>query len=122
MESVKTHLSLIVCGTILAIFSLGSIITFTDPKSAGILVFLFLYTSVFLASLGLFMAFGILIRRRLAPQVYIVTLEQSFRQALLLAILITLSLILQGQRLLFWWVETTLILFLICIEAFFNLN
>jgi hypothetical protein len=122
IESVKTHLALIVAGTILAVFSLGSIVSFTDPQNAGILVFLFLYTSIFLASLGLFTAIGILIRRRFAPSVYIVTLEQSFRQALLLSLLVTISFILQGQRLLFWWVELTLILFLICIEAFFNMN
>ncbi len=122
MDSVKIHISLILAGTFLAAFSLGSILTFTDPANAGILVFLFLYTSIFLTCLGIFTAAGILIRRKFVPSVYIVTLEQSFRQAMLLSFLITLSMVLQGQRLLFWWVELTLILFLICIEAFFNLN
>ncbi len=122
MESVKIHITLILAGTILAAFSLGSIVTFTDPAKSSVLVFLFLYTSIFLACLGFFTAAGILIRRKFVPNVYVITLEHSFRQALLLSLLITLSMVLQGQRLLYWWVELTFILFLICVEAFFNLN
>jgi hypothetical protein len=118
-ESIKTHLILIIGGTLVAAFSLGSIIKFSDPNQAGILLFVFLYLSIFLTCLGVFTGFGLLVRRKSLKEKYHESLAQSSRQALLLAILITLSLILQSFRLLYWWVELTLILFLLFVEIFY---
>ncbi len=120
-ETVKTHLWLIGAGTILSGFSLGSIISFTNPDSAGWITHLLFYLSTFLFTLGLFSLIGITVRQRLRPGLYVLHLAASFRQALFLAIFVTASLGLSAAGLLFWWVEVLLILFLITTEIFLNL-
>jgi hypothetical protein len=121
-ESIKTHLLLIGTGTVVAAFSLGSIVRFSDPGQAGILLFIFLYSSIFLSCLGFFTFLGLVVRSKTMADNPAENLAQSSRQALLLAILISVSLILQSFRLLFWWVELTLLLFLVCIEVFFHVE
>jgi len=118
----KQHILLIVISTILASFSLGCIIFFTEPESTGVWTFLFLYFSVFLLTLGVSCLIGIITRQLLGHHLYIVNLSHSFRQGILIALLITVSLVLQAQGLLYWWVEASLILFLASIEAFLNLK
>ncbi|HVY67987.1 MAG TPA: hypothetical protein VHA30_03800 [Patescibacteria group bacterium] len=118
----KTQTSLLVFSTFLAAFSLASIISFTDPKAASWITFAFFYASLFLFSLGIFTLLGLGLRQWLAPGLYVLNLGHSFRQALLLALLITISVILLSKHLLFWWVEASLILFFAAIEAFLNLK
>ena len=118
----KKQLSLIVFSTVLAGFSMGAIVSFTDPGSASWLTFGFFYASLFLTALGLFTLIGMGLRQRLWPGLYIVNLSSSFRQALLIAILIVASFWLLSARLMFWWVELSLILFLGAVEAFINLK
>jgi hypothetical protein len=107
---------------LLAAFSLGSILVFSDPQTAGIFTFLFLYASVFILTLGIFTLIGLFLREWLWPGLYVVNLSNSFRQALFIAILVAVSLILLSKRLLFWWVEGSLILFFVFMEAFLNLK
>ena len=122
LEKAKTQIILILFGTLLCLFSLGSIIAFTDPYSAGLLTHISFYLSLFLAVTGLFTVLGLGMRQRFVRgSIYLVNLSASFRQALLLGILVVTSLILQSQGLLLWWVELTLVLFLIFIELFMNL-
>ena len=120
-ETVKTHLWLIGAGTALSGFSLGSIMVFTDPYSAGNLTHFFFYLSLFLFTLGLFSLIGIFLRKRLQPGLYVIHLAASLRQALFLAVFIVVSLLLRVHGLLFWWVEVCLIFFLIAVEVFLNL-
>lgn len=122
LSNPKTQVSLIITSTLLAGFSLASIVSFTDPTAASWLIFGFFYLSLFLLTLGAFTLIGLLLRQRLWPGLYIVNLGNSFRQAFLIGILVTVSFILLSQRLLFWWVEGSLILFLLAIEAFLNLK
>lgn len=121
LAKTKTHFVFLVTGIILCGFSLFSIIRFTDPATAGWLTHTLLYLSLFLLCVGVFTFLGILIRQRFFYGIYIVNLTTSFRQAILLAILVTGSLVLQAKDLRFWWVELILILFLIVVEVFFNL-
>ena len=118
----KQQVSLIAFSTVLAGFSLGSIISFTDPTSSSWVTFSFFYASLFLLSLGLFTLLGLGLRQWLWPGLYIINLGNSFRQAILIAILIIVSFILLTKGLLFWWVELVLILFLAFVEAFLNLK
>ena len=118
----QQHLILIGLSTILAAFSLASIIFFTDPNTAGVITHLFFYVSLFLTSLGIFVIAGLLVRQMLFTGLYIIHLGQSFRQAMLLSVLISASLILQAQKLLYWWVEGSLILLLLFIEIFLSLK
>lgn len=118
----KQQVLFLLFSTILAAFSLGSILDFTDPATASPLTFIFLYASLFLMALGAFTVLGLALRQWLWPGLYVVNLSSSFRQAMLVAILVVVSFILLSKRLLFWWVEGSLILFLAFIEAFLNLK
>lgn len=118
----KQQVSLISFSIVLAGFALGSIISFTDPASASLVIFGFFYASLFLLVLGLATLVGLGLRQWLWPGLYVVNLGNSFRQAFLIAVLIAVSFFLLSQRLLFWWVEGSLILFLAFVEAFLNLK
>jgi hypothetical protein len=121
LEKAKTHTILLSLGIILCGFSLFSIIRFTDPYTAGGVTHLLFYLCLFLFCVGLFTLAGILIRQRFFYGIYIANLITSFRQAILLAVLVTGSLALQARGLRYWWVEVIFILFLIMLEVFFNL-
>lgn len=108
--------------TLLAAFSLGSIINFTDPFASSRLTFVFFYLSFFLVVLGFFTIIGLGLRQWLGHKVYVLDLGNSFRQAMLISVLITASLLLQSKSLLFWWVEASLVLFLLFVEIFLNLK
>jgi hypothetical protein len=118
----RKQVTLIIFSTILAGFSLASIINFTDPGAASWITLGFFYVSLFLLTLGLFTLIGLGLRQWLTPGLYIVNLSSAFRQAFLIAILITISFVLQSKRLLFWWVEASLVLFLAFVEGFLNLK
>lgn len=121
-QTAKKQIFLITFGSLLAGFSLASIIVFTDPYDAGSITHIFLYVSTFLLSLGFFTLLGLVIRHYTSHAVHMVNMGNSFRQAFLISTLICASLFLQSQDLLFWWVEASLILFFIAIEAFLNLK
>ena len=118
----KTQVSLIIFSTVLAGFSLASIISFTDPLTASWITFGFFYASLFLLILGLASLAGLALRQWLWPGHYIANFANSFRQALLISLLVAISFFLLSQKLLFWWVEASLILFLAAVEAFLNLK
>lgn len=121
-KTTKQQVAFIIFSILLAGFSLGSIIYFTDPGNASPLTFGFFYLSLFLFSLGVFTLIGLALRHWVHKGVYIINLSNSFRQGLLISVLIVASFILLARHLLFWWVEMSLILFLAFVEAFLNLK
>jgi hypothetical protein len=118
----KKHIGILIFGTLLAAFSLGSIITFTDPGTTGFITLTFFYVSLLLTSLGVFTTVGVVIRYAFFGGMYVTNLSHSFRQAMLVSFLIIVSLILLRLGLLFWWVEITLIMFLVFFELFLSLK
>ena len=108
--------------TILAAFSLATLVNFTEPESASKLTFAFFYVSLFLFSLGIFSLLGLFIRQKIGTGLYLTNFKHSFRQALSVSVFITSSFILQSFGLLFWWVALSIILFLVFIEIFINLK
>lgn len=107
---------------VLSAFCLFAILKFTDPYTASKLTLVFFYLSLFLFALAAFTILGLGIRQWLSPKIYVLNLSASFRQALLLALLAIISFLLLAGRLLFWWVELSIILFFLCIEIFLNLK
>jgi hypothetical protein len=95
---------------------------FTQPTAASFVTFGFFYASLLLVGLGIFTLLGLGLRQWLWPGHYVINLGNSFRQGFLLAIMIVVSFILLSQRLLFWWVEASLILFFGSLEVFLNLK
>lgn len=118
----KQQVITIAFSTFLAAFSLAAIINFTDPGQSSPVTFVFFYLSLLLFCLGCFTLLGLGLRQWLLPGRYVKNLGNSFRQALLLALLIVISFVLLAQRLLFWWVELTLVLFFAAVEIFLNVQ
>ena len=118
----KKQIFILTVSAILAAFSLASILNFTDPYEAGIAVFAFFYISIFLLSFSVFSLIVFLVKRWLWPHIYLNDLSASFRQGLIIALFLTLLVILQINGILFWWLEISLILFLVILEIFINLK
>lgn len=122
LKAPRQQVALIGISTVLAGFSLISIINFTDPGQSSLLTFAFFYLSLFITALGLSTILGLSLRQMLGQKVFVVNLGTSFRQGILIAILVLVSFLLLSQDLLFWWVELSLILFLLFVEIFLNLK
>ncbi len=121
-KTAKQQIAFIGIAVALAAFSLASIVNFSDPYAASRLTLVFFYLSLFLFSLGALTLVGILFRHWLSPKLFLINLSASFRQALLISLLVTATFGLLAAKLLFWWVEASLILFFLSIEALLNLK
>lgn len=116
----RTYLIPICIGTLLSLAGFFSVLWSVDPFTSGLLAHFFFYLTLFLSLSGLITIAGVSLRKRFSPGMYTEQLRLSFRQAILLAILIIALLILQVFGLLLWWVGLTLILFIITLEIFLN--
>ncbi len=103
------NLSVLLTGLVLTILVAGiclaAILVYFNPVSSNWLIFVLFYLTLFISSLSFFALIGWFVRRisRRSKNQAIQQLEISFRQGMLLALLLVIVLILQGQRILFWW-------------------
>lgn len=109
-----------VLATILAWLGFFIIINNLDPTQASFTVFLLFYLILFLGLLGLFSLLGFWFRilwqrRRGVPRLMV---AESFRQALILAIILIVALWLQAVRVLNWWTIILLVILGTAIEFF----
>ena len=118
----RKYIFLILIATVMAGFSLASILTYTDPSNASLLIFIFLYLSVFLFSIGLLTLFSFFFRKVFFKTMFAHNLSNSLRQAILLSMFLVFCLALSSHGLLFWWVAVTLFLPFAFLEAFINLK
>lgn len=119
-HTTRAYIVPLVVGTALSFLALSLVLWFVDPFESGTISHIFFYITIFLFSLGLVTLIGIQLRKKLMPGILVEQLRVSFRQALLISILITGLLGLQANDLLLWWVGLTLILFIFTVEVFFN--
>lgn len=118
--SIRRYLVTMVVATIVSAASWFLVVAFLDPQSSGFLGISLFFFSFFLAIFGMSSIIGYGVRRfcqRYETQFRIVAI--SFRQATLIAVLLTASLILQSYRLFTWWTAILLLVFLSLVEAFF---
>lgn len=119
-HTTRSYLIPISIGTLLSLGALASILFFIDPTQSGWASHILFFVTLFLSLCGILTLGGIIVRKRLSPGMFTEQLRISFRQAVLLAILIVGLLIIQLFNLLFWWVGLTLVLFIITVEIFLN--
>lgn len=119
--TLRYYLILMGLGTALAWGTVALIVTMVDPASTQVVVFGVFYASLFMALTGTFSIMGfasrVVVLRKydlIARQVAI-----SFRQAVMLALLIVVALFLQGRSLLTWWNALLLVALLTVLESFF---
>ena len=121
VAEIKGYILISLLGAVLAAFVMGLVITYTDPFATGTLALLLFYVSVFACTASLVMALGLFSRNKFALGPVEAMVTPAFRQACFIALLVVVSLFLQSERLLYWWVEISIILFFTFIEMFFNL-
>lgn len=121
-SQIYSHTALIAFGTMLATLSVAAIVFFTEPQTAKVGTFLILYSSIFLTVLGLFMVIGLLVRTWFVKTLYVVNAKHAFRQALLMAVFVVSTLILNAHGWFNIWIEGTLVLLLLAIEIFVNVG
>lgn len=122
LDKPKKQVQTLVLSSILAFISLIAIVFWTDPYEVGWFTKGFFYLSMFLFCLGSFTLLGLYFRQNFLNTLYVINLKHSIRQAILVSVLICVTFLLSSQGLAYWWVEASLILFLLFFEIFFNLK
>ena len=117
--TLKQYLALMTLGTVICWIALVFVIFNLDPYQSGFLGFMFFYSSLFLSVLGTVSVLGFLIRRKILKDDEIVFrhVKKTFRQAILVAIFVTVVLLMQQLRLLTWWNFILLSLLFIVLEG-----
>lgn len=109
-------------GTLLGWFAFASVVRMIDPMSSGIMGMSFFYLTLSLSVMGTLSLAGMLLRAALRPHVAIARhAGVSFRQSILLTVLIVGSLALHARASLSWW---TALMFLgtVTIAEFFLIS
>lgn len=108
--SLPVYLAGLILATLVSLACLAAILIYFEPSSANSLILFLFYLSLFISATGIFSLINWFLRRiswkkTINPSVGRLTrqLEISFRQGLLLAIILVSILALQSQCLLVWW-------------------
>jgi uncharacterized membrane protein YgdD (TMEM256/DUF423 family) len=90
--------------TLFSIGALAMVIIYVDPDSTGLVGKILFYAILFFVFVGIFNLVLLRLRRRITdPENAFANVGLSFRQAILLALLVVGIMLLQGLRLLVWW-------------------
>ncbi len=104
--------------TLLAWLAFFLVINSFDPQQGNILVFVFVYFSLFLSILGTLALLGVFLRKlwQRKRELSSTIVSESFRQAFIFAAVLIIALILQVADLLNWWNILLLIIFATLLE------
>lgn len=105
--------------TILAIAALTYVLVSIDPDSWGYVGKIIFFTAVFFSAAGIFNLLLIRVRRSFISGDEVGHLGISFRQGILMAILLTALLILQSFRILVWWDGLLVLAGVFLVELYF---
>lgn len=119
--TLRQYLLLMAVGTALAWGAVGLIVGTVDPTVTQPMVFGAFYASLFLALTGTLSVVGFVLRIAFLRQQLVVSrhVAISFRQAIMLALLIVISLFLQSRSLLTWWNALLIVAAITVLEFFF---
>jgi len=118
--SIFKYLILLLICTVLCWSAWFLVLFRIDPGVAGLLAFIFFYSSFALSLTGTFAILGVLLRWRFSKdEMAYKQVSIASRQAILFALVMVVSLILQSQRYLTWWNLLILLLVAAGVELFF---
>jgi len=119
--TLKQYLLMMGAGTVLSWTAVALIVLTVDPADTQSVVFAALYFSLFLGLTGLLSITGFLLRVWLLRKGFVLSRQVlvSFRQALLLSLILVMALILQSRTLLNWFNAVLMIAGLTLVEFFF---
>lgn len=109
--------------TFFSAIALGGILVYIDPNTSGIIGKTLFFLVTFFVFSGVFNLILLRLRKGIINSKNIHTsISLSFRQGVLLAILVIGILLLQGMRLLVWWDTLLLVGGIFLIEVYFVLK
>lgn len=117
--TLKVYLWGIRISTILALLAWGAILYYVDPEKTGIFGQVLFYGSLFLALSGIFILFFTWVRRKINKEESFVYIGMSFRQGVLLALLVVILLVMLSLGILVWWDGLLVVAALFLIELYF---
>ena len=119
--TLKQYLILMFAASILCWGGWFAVVLGVDPMSGGLVALILFYVSLGMALVGTLAALGTIIRAQLAPTDYAhVQVARSFRQAIILAVLVLVALILQSRGRLAWPQLVLLLGLAVVSEAFLS--
>ncbi|HRY82353.1 MAG TPA: hypothetical protein P5232_01415 [Candidatus Moranbacteria bacterium] len=106
--------------TLFSLLALGAVIIFVDPEGSGAIGIFLFYLATFFVLSGIFNLFLLFVRRKLlGSELAAKNIELSFRQGMLIAIMILGIMILQSFRVLIWWDALLVVAGVFLIELYF---
>ncbi|MBD3238915.1 MAG: hypothetical protein GF332_04750 [Candidatus Moranbacteria bacterium] len=118
--TLRSYLTILLITSALAAVAWVLIIYYLDPGNAGFIGIFLFYSTLFSALVGLFSLVGFQLRRYfLNNELYYSLIGLSFRQAILLSLIIIGLLIFQSHRVLYWLDAILYIIAIFLIEVYF---
>ncbi len=118
--TLRSYLIGMFIGSLLCFGSWGLILVYIDPTNAGLLGFVLFYLSLFFGLVGLFSLIGFYFRRwRARNEIIFAHIGISFRQGVLLAVILVGSLLLQSFKMLNWWTAILFVTSVVLLEFYF---
>ena len=106
--------------TLASLFALGAVVVYINPNSSSWIGITFFYLAAFFSAGGIFNLSLLFLRRKiLGDELAADSIGLSFRQGILLAILVLAILFLQGLGILVWWDALLVMAGVFIIELFF---
>lgn len=118
--NLKTYLTIVGITTAVCWFAWFMVLAFINPATTGWVSFVIFYFVLCLSLVGTFSLLGFGVRFIFnKDELAYKQVNVSFRQSLLLALIVLIVLFLQSQRFLFWWNIIILVFIFSFIELFF---
>jgi len=118
--TLRSYLLGMFLSTIVCWLAFGLILFYINPYNSGPLGLTAFYVSLFFASVGTLTLIGFYLRVWFSKnEVLFAHVNPSFRQAILLSIILVGSLVLQGFGLLTWWDGALFVLAIVLLEFYF---
>jgi len=119
--TLKQYLLVMGCGTAISWTAAAIIIFGIDPNDTQAVVFGALYASLLLGLTGLLSIIGFSLRVWLLPKDFLLSRQVliSFRQAVLVSLLLVILLVLKSRSLLSWFNAILVVVGLTLVESFF---
>lgn len=122
--TLRQYLLMMSIGTIICWLIWILVVGNIDPKETGSIGFIFFYVSLFLALIGTFSVIGFLIRKKIIKYEVVVFhhVRHTFRQGLLISLLILIAMMMLQFKLLTWWTGVLVVLLFLVLESIIFAN
>ena len=106
--------------TLISLVALGAVVYYIDPENSSLIGILLFYLVAFFVLSGIFNLILIFLRRKLlGNEMAVKNIDLSFRQGILLAVMIIAIMILQSYQMLIWWDALLVVAGVFLVELYF---